>query len=59
MAGNRRTATENNNDAVTWTYDNANQLTVEEHSGYLLITRSYNSPATSRMPAAPGSSPSQ
>ncbi len=25
MAGNRCTVTENNNDVVTWTYDNANQ----------------------------------
>ena len=31
-AGNRRTVTENNGDVVTWTYDNANQLTVEQRN---------------------------
>ncbi len=28
-AGNRRTVTKDNGDVTTWTYDNANQLTVE------------------------------
>jgi len=28
-AGNRRTGTENSGDVTTWTYDNANQLTIE------------------------------
>ncbi len=32
-AGNRHTVTEDNGDVVTWTYDNANQLIVEERSG--------------------------
>lgn len=31
--GNRRTVTEDNGDVVTWTYDNANQLTREQRGG--------------------------
>ena len=32
-SANRQTVTENNGDVTTWTYDNANQLSVRQRSG--------------------------
>ncbi len=40
-AGNRKTVTENGGDVSTWTYDNANQLTVEQRSGGSAYTTTY------------------